>query len=67
MEELHNWLFHYNPYKQLWFAFRREHASEYFNGTLTNLLASKDHKVLVEILIKTDGDEKKMKKLLKDG
>jgi hypothetical protein len=67
MEELHNWLFHYNPYRKLWTAFRREHTTPYFNGELKNTLSSKDFKTLVEILAKTNGDEKKIKKLLKDG
>lgn len=31
---LFDYLFHFNPYKQLWFAFKREHSIGYFNGTL---------------------------------
>ena len=67
MDELHNWLFHYNPYKKLWNAFKREQATPYFNGDLENVLSSKKHSTLVEIIGKTGGDEKKIKKLLKDG
>jgi hypothetical protein len=67
MEELHNWLFHYNPYQKHWVAFKREESSSYFNGELKNTLSSTDFKTLVEILSKTSGDEKKIKKLLKDG
>lgn len=66
-EELHNWLFHYNPYKQLWFAFKREDLNKYFNGELPNILSSKKHSILVEIIEKTNGDEVKIKKLLKNG
>lgn len=64
MEELHNWLFHYNPYTKLWGAFRREEASDYFNGKLQNCLVSKKHSTLVDIVTKTGGDVKKINKLL---
>ena len=67
MEELHNWLFHYNPYKKLWTAFKREDSTNYFNGALANPLSAKTFKVLVDILVKTNGDEKKLKKLIKNG
>ena len=30
-----DWLFHYNPYKQKIYAFKRENMSKYFDGTLT--------------------------------
>ena len=66
-DELHNWLFHYNPYKQLWFAFKREDLNKYFNGELPNILSSKKHSTLVDIIEKTNGDETQIKKLLKNG
>lgn len=34
-EQYMDWLFHYNPYKQKMYAFKREHLSKYFDGTLT--------------------------------
>jgi hypothetical protein len=64
MEELHNWLFHYNPYQKHWVAFKREESSSYFNGELKDVLVSKKHSTLVDIIVKTDGDSKKIKKLL---
>ena len=63
-EELHNWLFHYNPYVKYWAAFRREDANDYFNGKLQNVLVSKKQNTLVEIITKTEGDPKKIKKLI---
>lgn len=33
-EALQDWLFHFNPYKQKWYAFKREQNSAYFNGEL---------------------------------
>lgn len=64
MEELHNWLFHYNPYTKNWAAFRREDATKYFNGELKNTLISKKQNILVEIIVKTQGDPKQIKKLV---
>lgn len=66
MEELHNWLFHYNPYTKNWAVFKREQSSDYFNGKLTNVLVSKKHSTLVDIIVKTSGDEKMIAKLLKN-
>lgn len=31
-EHFQDFLFHYNPYKDLWFAFKREDSNGYFNG-----------------------------------
>jgi hypothetical protein len=64
MEELHNWLFHYNPYQKHWAAFKREESNSYFNGELKNPLVSKKQNTLIDIIVKTNGDEKKIKKLL---
>lgn len=62
MEELHNWLFHYNPYTGLWSAFKREQVSDYFNGKLVtkDLLRSKSQKTLEELIITHEGDIKKI-------
>ena len=65
-EQLYDWLFHYNPYIEHWAAFRREDSTDYFNGKLLDVLVSKKHETLVEIIIKTEGDPKKIKKLI-DG
>ena len=31
-EHFQDFLFHYNPYRDLWFAFKREDSNGYFNG-----------------------------------
>ena len=60
MNQLVDWLFHYNPYREAWFAFKREHYLEYFNGEYTNTLKSKSQKTLEELIIAHDGDIKKI-------
>lgn len=54
-DRLYNWLFHYNKYKKLWFAFRREDYIGYFNGDMTNVVSDPDfddckHKALLKEL-----------------
>ena len=66
MNELHDWLFHYNPYRKTWAAVRRDDIAKYFNGELEHFLTSKKQSTLVDIILKTDGDEKAIKKLI-DG
>jgi hypothetical protein len=62
MEELHNWLFHYNPFTQSWSAFKREQMNDYFNGKLISkdLLRSKSQKTLEELIVSHEGDIKKI-------
>ena len=38
---LHEWLFHYNGYEKLWYAFTRETRDDYFNGTGNRYIKSK--------------------------
>lgn len=64
MTELHDWLFHYNPYKKIWAAIKRDDVAKYFNGELENILTSKKQSTLVDIILKTDGEENKIKKLI---
>jgi hypothetical protein len=67
MEELYNWLFHYNPYKKHWSVFKREDIDGYFNGTLKNVLKSEKYETLVELITITGGDPVKIKKLFNLG
>jgi hypothetical protein len=32
--KLYGWLFTYNPYKKLWYAFNTDDKEDYFNGTI---------------------------------
>lgn len=37
-EHFQDYLFHYNPYTEMWAAFKREHSNEYFNGEYSNVV-----------------------------
>jgi hypothetical protein len=50
----------------MWNAFKRDDLNKYFNGELENILTSKKHSTLVEIIEKTKGDKTALKKLLND-
>lgn len=63
MEELHNWLFHYNPYTEAWAAFRRDDLVAYFNGDMTNVLKSKSQKTLEGLITYHNGDIKKINEI----
>jgi hypothetical protein len=65
-EYLYDWLFHYNHYKKLWSAFRREDSNAYFNGELQDVLSAKKQSLLVEIILKTKGDVELIRKYVKD-
>ena len=32
LEHFYDYLFHYNPYEKLWYAFKRDGYNEYFSG-----------------------------------
>jgi len=64
MEELYDWLFHYNHYSQSWHAFKREHLVEYFNGDMTNVLKSKSQKTLEGLITYHNGDIKKINEIV---
>ena len=51
---LYDYLFHFNPYEQVWSAFKREHKERYFNGELSDseMFKSKTIKTLVDYIIK---------------
>lgn len=51
---LYDYLFHYNPYQKLWYAFKREESNKYFNGDKKGLLSAPEIEDLItEILVKT--------------
>jgi len=52
MEFLHHWLFHYNPYKKLWYAFKRDKKEDYFNGKLSpeETICAEKHSDIVKYL-----------------
>lgn len=47
MEQMQDWLFHYNPYTEIWTAFKRENSNKYFNGELKEHEMHKSKKIEV--------------------
>lgn len=54
-EILYDWLFHYNPYKQIWTAFKREEHNAYFSKPNIGISSSSVN-TLIEIIEKTGGN-----------
>lgn len=47
-EQFQDYLFHFNPYKGMWFAFKREDMNDYFNDVNnTNVLTARNVKDLI--------------------
>jgi hypothetical protein len=58
-EVLQDWLFQYNPYTNIWNAFKREHSSEYWNNSQSEyVLKSEDINVLVDMVIALSSKKK---------
>jgi hypothetical protein len=49
-EHFQDYLFHYNPYTELWSAFKREDSSDYFNGATDNITKCTSIKDLVRYI-----------------
>jgi hypothetical protein len=66
-EHLHNWVFHFNPYTQLWAAIPRDHYDKYWNDAAdTRMLRSTRLDTLLSILARTEGDPTRIEKLFAD-
>lgn len=53
LDSLFGYIFHYNPYRKLWYGFKREDSNKYFNGNYKNVMKSESIEDLIdEILIK---------------
>lgn len=66
MNPLHDWLFHFNTYTNLWEGTKRDYVHELFsNSKSPNIIRSKDHDVLVALIEKYDGDIDRINKLFK--
>lgn len=51
MEELFNYVFHYNPHSQVWSGIPRDEYINYWNGVLSStVIKSKELSVLMELL-----------------
>jgi hypothetical protein len=56
---MYNYLFHFNPYTNLWSAFTRENKDKYFNGQLSNEEKLENKKI--NVLIKELKNKNKQK------
>lgn len=53
MENLYNYVIHFNHYKELWYAIPREKYQEYWNDHKADgILCAKDINVLVDVIMK---------------
>jgi hypothetical protein len=52
----YDYMFHFNPHDQLWYAFRREDANAYWSDrdSVKSLLKAKDVKTIMGFLKKED-------------
>jgi hypothetical protein len=65
-EYLHNWIFHFNPFKGVWYAIPRDSYLEYWkNANDSKILKSSEISTILEILHKVKGDVSKIKSMLK--
>ena len=51
-EFLQGYIFHYNPYTQMWAGIKREHTNEYFNATIkeVDIVKAPDINIILEYL-----------------
>lgn len=65
---LYNWLFHYNPYDECWHAFVREDYIGYFGSVkaLNPDFKSPKISVLTEIIVKCEGDPKRVAEYIQE-
>jgi hypothetical protein len=63
-KNLDNWVIHYNVYTDQFEAATRDSYTKLFSGPREDLLRSSSIQTLIEIIEKTNGDKKKLKKLV---
>lgn len=53
MNPLYNYVIHYNPYQELWFAIPRDKYLEYWSSqNVEGVLSAKDVSVLIDVISK---------------
>lgn len=63
-----NWVFHYNPFTEIWNAIPREFYNIYWNeDSHPAILKSKNISDLKDLLYRTNGDSEEIKKLLESN
>lgn len=60
MTNVYDYFFHFNPYQNLWVAFRRDDLHGYGTGKCKTCIKSTSIKTLIEIINKTKGDTSKL-------
>jgi hypothetical protein len=60
MDNLYDWLFHYNIYTKKWEAFKRDEVAAFGSGK-AKLITSSNINTLIEIVKKTNGDTEKLR------
>jgi hypothetical protein len=64
MTDLHNYVFHYNQYTNLWNAIPRDLYNQYWsNRKLKQVLSSKDLDTLLELINRISTDEDFLSKI----
>lgn len=62
---MYNWIFHYNPFSEIWVAIHRDNYMEYWdNQDCNRCLKSKNISDLKELLYKTKGSPEEIEKLI---
>ena len=52
-EELYEYVFHFNPYNELWSAIPRDSYQQYFNNNeIDGILKSKEYTTLIALILK---------------
>lgn len=68
MKKLEGWVFVYNTYTNKWMASKRDNYYDLFSNISSDkVLKSNNINTLIEIIIKTQGEKTKIKKLLANG
>lgn len=68
MKKLEGWVFVYNTYTNKWMASKRDNYYDLFSNISSDkVLKSSNINTLIEIIIKTQGEKTKIKKLLANG
>lgn len=62
---LYGWVFTYNPFTSNWRACKRDVYLKLFDAPESEFIRSKDLDTLISLVIKTQGEEEKIKKLVK--
>lgn len=65
-QSLYNWIFHYNPWTDMWNAFPREKHNDYFNDPYDSsmvVIRSSKIETLISLLYRIDGDPEKLDNL----